>query len=61
MLSMLDYKLFYDYKNDPFETDNLFANPEASEKKKEYETKLIELAEKTGDPILSRLKEAITN
>ena len=61
MLSLLDYQLFYDYKNDPFETDNLFANPEASEKKKEYETKLIELAEKTGDPILPRLKEAFTN
>ena len=61
MLSMLDYKLFYDYKNDPFETNNLYASPEATEKQKEYEKALINLAEKTGDPILPRLKEAALN
>jgi arylsulfatase A-like enzyme len=61
MLSMLDYNLFYDYKNDPFETNNLFASPEAKEKRKEYETALINLAEKTGDPILARLQDAISN
>jgi len=61
MLSMLDYKLFYDLEKDPFETNNLFANPDSEEKRKEYEVKLIDLAEKTGDPILPRLKEEITN
>ena len=61
LLSTLDYKLFYDLEKDPFETENLFLNSDAQEKKKEYEAKLIELAEKTGDPILPRLKEAITN
>jgi len=57
MLSMLDYKLFYDYKNDPFETNNLYSNSEVLEIQKKYESALIELAEKTGDPILARLKE----
>jgi arylsulfatase A-like enzyme len=60
MLSMLDYKLFYDYNNDPFETDNLYSNLDSEAKKKEYETALINLAEKTGDPILPRLKNVLT-
>jgi hypothetical protein len=58
LLSELDYKLFYNLENDPYEMEDLYSNPEAEAKRKEYENILIGLAEKTGDPILPRLKEA---
>lgn len=61
MLSMLDYPLFYDYTNDPYEMNNLYDNPDFSAKKKEYEKLLINLAKETGDPILSRLEAVVEN
>ena len=59
MLSTLDYKLFYDLEKDPFETNSLYSNPEIKEIQEKYESVLIELAEKTKDPILPILKEAL--
>lgn len=61
LLSEMDYKLFYNLEKDPFEMENLFTDPGAKEKKKEYGSILINLTEKTGDPILSRLKKTIAN
>ena len=61
LLSMLDYQLFYDHSKDPYELDNLYDNPEFSDKRKEYESILINLAKETGDPILSRLEESVKN
>ncbi|MDX1284707.1 MAG: hypothetical protein R3182_06835, partial [Draconibacterium sp.] len=61
MLSSLDYKLFYDYKNDPYETNNLYLNPDTKELQKKYENALIEMAEKTQDPIINRLKETLSD
>jgi len=58
MLSTLDYKLFYDFENDPEETNNLYANPDAKDIQEKYETALLKMAEKTGDPIFPTLKEA---
>jgi len=58
LLSMLDYQLFYDHVTDPGELNNLYQNPNYAEKRKELESVLMGLAEKTGDPILPRLKEA---
>jgi len=57
-LSALDYKLFYDFETDPGETNNLIENPAVKDVQKKYETVLIELAKKTGDPILPALKES---
>lgn len=61
LLSMLDYQLFYNHDKDPFETVNLFHDPDVSEKKEKYQTVLIDLARQTGDPILPRLEGAAKN
>ncbi len=61
LLSMLDYKLFYDHAKDPYELDNLYENPAFNDKRKEYESILIGLAKETGDPILPRLEQALKN
>jgi len=61
LLSLLDYQLFYDHTADPYELDNLFDNPAFEDKRKAYETILLELAEETGDPILPRLEEVIND
>ncbi|KKK86484.1 hypothetical protein LCGC14_2762790, partial [marine sediment metagenome] len=57
LLSMLDYKLFYDYFADPDEVNNLYNDPASEEKRKELESVLKGLARDTGDPILPRLEE----
>lgn len=59
VLSTLDYKLFYDFEKDPGETNNLYANPDVKDIREKYESALLNLAEKTGDPILPRLKEVL--
>lgn len=59
MLSLLDYELFYEYANDPYEMNNLYTNPDFKNQKEEYERVLINLAKETGDPILSRLEAAV--
>lgn len=61
LLSMLDYQIFYDHSKDPFEMNNLYNNRESAEKRKEYQSILIDLAKETGDPILPRLEEAAIN
>lgn len=61
LLSMLDYKLFYNHGEDPYELENLYNNPEFSKKQKEYETILINLAKETEDPILPRLEESVSD
>ncbi len=58
LLSALDYKLFYDHAADPDEMHNLYGDPAYAEKQSELQSILVGLAEKTGDPILPRLKEA---
>lgn len=60
LLSEMYYKLFYHVENDPYEMEDLYSNPEAMAKRKEYENILTGLAEKTGDPILPRLKDSIS-
>jgi arylsulfatase A-like enzyme len=60
MLSMLDYQLFYDHSKDPYELENLYNNPTYFDKRKEFESLLIELAKETGDPILPRLEKSVT-
>ena len=61
LLSMLDYKLFYDHVEDPYELKNLYNKPEFDKKQKEFESILINLAKETGDPILPRLEESARN
>jgi hypothetical protein len=55
----LDYQLFYDHARDPHELDNLFYDPDFENKRKQLESELINLARKTGDPILPRLEATI--
>ncbi len=57
LLSMLDYKLFYDYSADPDEVNNLYNDPASEEKRKELESILKRLARDTGDPIMPSLEE----
>lgn len=59
LLSLLDYQLFYDHARDPHELDNLFYDPDFESKRKQLESELINLARKTGDPILPRLEATI--
>ena len=61
MLSMLDYQLFYDHSKDPHELENMYNNPSYFDKRKEFESLLIELAKETGDPILPRLEKSVTH
>ena len=61
LLSMLDYQLFYDHAKDPYELENLNNNPAFSEKRKKYQSILVNLAKESGDPILPRLEEAAKN
>jgi arylsulfatase A-like enzyme len=59
-LSAFDYELFYDFENDPGETNNLYGNPAVKDLQEKYESVLLELAEKTGDPIAGRLRETFS-
>jgi arylsulfatase A-like enzyme len=59
LLSLLDYQLFYELDSDPHEQNNLYDHPDFEDKRKAYETILLELAEETGDPILARLENSI--
>jgi len=61
LYSALDYKLMYNHSVDPFEVDNLYDNPDYASKRKELESTLLQLAEETGDPILTRLEESLSN
>ncbi len=61
LLSTLDYQLLYDHSRNPYELDNLYENPAFNEKRKEYESILINLAKETGDPILPRLEVSVKN
>ena len=56
LLSMLDYELFYDLQNDPNELNNLFNVSESIAKQREYESILIDLVRRSGDPIVTRLE-----
>lgn len=61
LLSLLDYKLFYDHSKDPEELYNLYHDPASVNKRKELESALIKLARETGDPILPRLEASVQN
>ncbi len=60
-LSELAYDNMYNTEKDPMELDNLYRNTEYIDKKKELQKELVKLAEKTKDPILPKLIDAITN
>ncbi|MEQ6120631.1 sulfatase-like hydrolase/transferase [Reichenbachiella sp. MALMAid0571] len=57
LYSTLDYEVLYDHYTDPYETKNLFNDPDYSELKKEMQSKLEKLAISTGDPIISEIRQ----
>ena len=61
LLSLLDYKLFYNHSKDPEELYNLYHDPASESKRKELESVLIKLARETGDPILPQLEASVQN
>ncbi|MFT7034094.1 MAG: arylsulfatase A-like enzyme [Cyclobacteriaceae bacterium] len=59
LYSNLDYQVLYDHYTDPYETKNLFNDPEYKELQSEMQLKLEKLAEQTGDPMLAKIKGTV--
>ena len=55
----LDYQVLYDHYTDPQETKNLFNSPDHQELKAKMQLKLEQLAEKTRDPMLSKIQQRV--
>jgi arylsulfatase A-like enzyme len=56
LYSEMRYKVLFDHKNDPYEMNNLWDDPNHAKIKEQLHNQLVQKAKEIGDPIVSRLE-----